>query len=305
MAIDQLDLRLLRYFVAVAEELHFGRAAARLHIAQPSLSNQIRRLETQLGVELLRRSSRRVELTPAGETLLRDGKRLLGQARRLTEATRTAGAEALTVGFFGSAGDGLLATVVAALRAAHPAAVITIRELLLGELGQVADGSVDIALARLAPEQAGDLGIEIEVLAQEPRVAVLPAQHRLAGHSALVFADLSDERFIVNPAVRGARAARWESEQRRHGLSATVAAEVASLQELLTCVGSGQGISLVAASVAQHHPRADLAYVPVLDAEPTLLSLARPNTRRRPIDDAFIALTRAAVAAAGLQPPPN
>src|SRR5436305_10538915 len=101
---DRLDLRLVEYFVAVAEELHFGRAAARLHIAQPSLSQQIRQLERQLDVTLLRRTSRRVELTPAGQALLSEGRRLLAESRSVTRLVRTAGSEWMTVGFYGSAG---------------------------------------------------------------------------------------------------------------------------------------------------------------------------------------------------------
>src|ERR1035438_7235926 len=104
---ERLDLRLVQYFVAVAEELHFGRAAERLHIAQPSLSHQIRRLEQQLGVVLLERTSRRVELTPAGQTLLTEGRRLLTQSQRAVRITRAAGSEGLTVGFYGSAASEL------------------------------------------------------------------------------------------------------------------------------------------------------------------------------------------------------
>src|SRR5450432_1826114 len=100
---DRLDLRLVEYFVVVAEELHFSRAAAKLHIAQPSLSQQTRRLEEQLGVKLLDRTSRRVELTPAGEALLREGRRVLQQADRVMQTVRAAGSEQLTVGFYGSA----------------------------------------------------------------------------------------------------------------------------------------------------------------------------------------------------------
>ncbi|MGO9973848.1 MAG: LysR family transcriptional regulator [Solirubrobacteraceae bacterium] len=87
---DRLDLRLVEYFVAVAEELHFGRAAQRLHIAQPSLSQQIRRLENQLGVTLLERNSRHVQLTGAGQALLREGRKTLSQAQQAIQATRTA-----------------------------------------------------------------------------------------------------------------------------------------------------------------------------------------------------------------------
>src|SRR6266567_5360530 len=99
---ERLDLRLVEYFVAVAEELHFGRAAQRLHIAQPSLSQQIRRLESQLGVALLERNSRHVQLTGPGETLLREGRKTLSQAQHAIQATRAAGSGRLTVGFYGS-----------------------------------------------------------------------------------------------------------------------------------------------------------------------------------------------------------
>src|SRR5437588_1676527 len=105
---DRLDLRLVEYFVAVAEELHFGRAAARLHIAQPSLSQQIRQLERRLGVSLLRRTSRRVELTAAGEALLLEGRRALDQAQRAIRAAKEAGRDRLTVAFYGSAASALL-----------------------------------------------------------------------------------------------------------------------------------------------------------------------------------------------------
>ena len=113
-----LDLRSVEYFVAVAEELHFGRAAERLHIAQPSLSQQIRRLESQLGVVLLDRNSRNVQLTDAGGALLREGRRTLSQAQHAIQATRAAGAPRLTVGFYGSAGSDLLPDVLRAFASA-------------------------------------------------------------------------------------------------------------------------------------------------------------------------------------------
>src|SRR6516165_8278152 len=110
--IERLDLRLVQYFVAVAEELHFGRAAERLHIAQPSLSHQIRSLEQQLGVTLLDRTSRRVELTPAGRVLLSEGRRLLAQSQRTIRLVRAATSDHLTIGFYGSAANELLPRIL-------------------------------------------------------------------------------------------------------------------------------------------------------------------------------------------------
>ena len=102
----------MQYFVAVAEELHFGRAAERLHIAQPSLSHQIRRLEQQLGVTLLDRTSRRVELTDAGRALLAEGRRLLLPSERTVRLVRSASTGTLTVGFFGSAASAFLPILI-------------------------------------------------------------------------------------------------------------------------------------------------------------------------------------------------
>jgi DNA-binding transcriptional LysR family regulator len=269
---ERLDLRLVEYFVAVAEELHFGRAAARLHIAQPSLSQQIRRLEEQLGVTLLERTSRRVELTPAGEALLREGRTTVNHARRAVQAVRAAAHERITVGFYGSAASELLPQALSAFAERHPGIEVTVRELLMGSVAEILDGRVDVAFTRLLPEQTE---VEVEVIAHEPRVAALPAAHPLATRGSLKFADLRHESFIVNPAVRGdGPPPRWLAEQHRHGLPGRVAAQAASVQEILTLVAAGRGVCLVPSPVAHHHPRGDVAYVPVSDAAPAVLSLA-------------------------------
>src|SRR5262249_49164323 len=141
---ERLDLRLVDYFVAVAEELHFGRAAERLHIAQPSLSQQIGRLESQLGVTLLERDSRNVELTDAGRILLKQGRRLLTDAQQAVRATREAGAERLRVGFYGSAGDAVLPETLKAIAARHPRSVVSVRELLFGSIDEITNAEVDL-----------------------------------------------------------------------------------------------------------------------------------------------------------------
>jgi DNA-binding transcriptional LysR family regulator len=283
---------LVQYFVAVAEELHFGRAASRLHIAQPSLSHEIRRLEQQLGVTLLDRTSRRVELTAAGETLLVEGRRLLDQAQRVIHSTRAAGAERLTVGFYGSAGGLLLPDVLRAFGELHPSVTVSVRELLLGDVDDILGGRVDVAFTRLLPGQLG-ADVETDVLASEPRVVALPKAHPLAVRESLTFGELSEERFITNPAVDGTgRPARWLAEQHRHGLPGEVAAEAASIQEILAHVASGHGVCLVPASVASQYPRADLAYVEVTDAEPAVVSLAWTRENVRPETEAFVEIAR-------------
>jgi DNA-binding transcriptional LysR family regulator len=270
---ERLDLRLVEYFVSVAEELHFGRAAERLHIAQPSLSQQIRRLELQLGVTLLERNSRSVHLTDAGQALLREGRKTLSQARHAIQTTRAAGAPRLTVGFYGSAGSDLLPAALRAFSAHHPALAISIRELTLGSIDDILNGEVSVAFTRLQP---GQTELEVEVIAQEPRLVALATAHPLAARESLSFVELAPESFITNPAVRdhGIRPPRWLAEQHRHGLPGRVSTESTGVLEILTLVAAGRGVCLVPSAVTRRYPRSDITYVPVDDAEPAVVSLA-------------------------------
>jgi DNA-binding transcriptional LysR family regulator len=287
---DRLDLRLVEYFVAVAEELHFGRAAERLHIAQPSLSQQIRRLEAQLGVSLLERNSRNVDLTPAGEALLREGRKTLRQARRAIQTARSAGAPRLTVGFYGSAASELLPDVLRALGERLPGVEVSVRELLLGSLDEVLDGSVDIAFTRLLP---GQTELEVEVLNEEPRLAALAGMHPLARRQTLTFADLRDESFVINPLTsHDEPPPRWLDEQRRHGLPGRIAARATSVEEILALVAAGRGVCLVPQAVAHRYPRAGVTYVPVVDADPAVASVAWRPGAISPAAKAFVETSR-------------
>lgn len=280
----------MQYFVTVAEELHFGRAAERLHIAQPSLSHQIRRLEQQFEVKLLNRTSRRVELTPAGRGLLTEGRRLLTQSQRAIRLTRAADSEHLTIGFYGSAANAWLPRLLRAFNEQHPNVDVSVKDLLLGGIEDILDGSVDIAFTRLLPGQAD---VEVEVIAREPRLVAIPNTHPLANRASLTFDDLRNESFITNPVIDAqSPPVRWLAEQARHGLPGHVAAQAASVQEILTLVATGRGVSLVPASVADHYPRADVNYVQVTDADPAVVSLAWQPGAARPTVDAFIETAR-------------
>jgi len=295
---ERLDLRLVEYFVAVAEERHFGRAAARLHIAQPSLSQQIRRLEAQLGVTLLDRNSRNVDLTPAGDALLREGREMLGHAQRVIQTTRAAGGPRLVLGFYGSAGCDYLPAAVREFGERHPTVGLSIRELSLGSIDAVLNGDVNVAFTRLQP---GQTELDIEVIAHEPRLVALATSHPLASRDSVTFAELAEERFITNPVVRGdgPRPARWLAEQRRHGLPGRVATQSSGVLEILTLVAAGRGVSLVPSAVARHYPRGDVAYVSVEDAEPAVVSLAwRAGVRPAPLA-AFVKTVRHVAATAG------
>ncbi len=292
---DRLDLRLIEYFVAVAEELHFGRAAARLHITQPSLSQQIRRLENQLGVTLLERNSRHVQLTDAGQTLLREGRKILSQAQHAIQATRDAGTGTVKVGFYGSAAAVLLPEVLRAFNERHPAYAVSVHELLLGSIDDILNGNVNIAFTRLRP---GQTELEVEVLAQEPRLVAVARSHRLAVREAVTYADLAGESFIVNPAVQSdGPPARWVAEQRRHGLRGRAAAEASSIQEILALVAAGHGVCLLPSTVARHYPRPDVTYLPCSDAEPAAISLAQRPGSVSPAVKALIETARRVVGA--------
>ena len=280
----------MQYFVTVAEELHFGRAAERLHIAQPSLSHQIRRLEQQMEVTLLNRTSRCVELTPAGRVLLTEGRRLLTQSQRAIRLTRAADSEQLTIGFYGSAANAWLPRLLRAFNERHPNVDVSVKDLLLGGIEDILDGSVDVAFTRLLPGQAD---VEVEVIAREPRLVAILNTHPLADRASLTFDDLRNESFITNPVIDAhTPPIRWLAEQARHGLPGHVAAQAASVQEILTLVATGRGVSLVPASVADHYPRADVNYVQVTDADPAVVSLAWPPGAVRPTVDTFIETAR-------------
>jgi DNA-binding transcriptional LysR family regulator len=296
---ERLDLRLVDYFVAVAEELHFGRASERLHIAQPSLSQQIRRLEQQLGVTLLERNSRNVRLTRAGEAFLREGRRALAQAQRAISATRAAGAELLTVGFYGSAGRALLPAVLTAFHQRQPVTEVSVREILFGNIDEILDGKVDVAFTRLMPDQTE---LEVVVIATEPRLIALANTHPLANREALTFADLRGESFIVNPMVaHDGPPARWLAEQRRHGLRGRVAAQARSTQEIMALVGAGRGVCLLPGAAALHDRRPDVVCVPVTDAEPAVVSLAWLPDRSPPTVKAFVATAREVAGSADVE----
>lgn len=231
-----------------------------------------------------------MELTEAGRALLSEGRRLLAHSERTTRLVRSVSAERLTVGFYGSAASALLPDLLRRFGDEQPSAQVSLRELLLNQIDELLTGGVDLAFTRLLPGQAE---LELEVIAREPRVVALSASHPLADRRTLRFNDLREQCFITNPVVEAsAPPKRWLAEQARHGLPGCIAAEAASVQEILTLVAAGTGVCLVPAAVAHHHPRANVVYVDVSDADPAVVSLAWPSGALRPIVAAFIETTR-------------
>ncbi|HEV2707860.1 MAG TPA: LysR substrate-binding domain-containing protein [Pyrinomonadaceae bacterium] len=245
-----IELRHLRYFVAVAEELHFGRAAQRLGIAQPPLSQQIKSLEEQIGYPLLERKPQ-VRLTPGGEALLEVARRTLAQVEEGLDATRrTARGEAgkLTVGFAASILTTALPEILRTYRERYPDVELRLRELSsAAQTSALADGSIDVGFLREAVAPVPDL--ICEPILREEFVAVLPPQHPLATRRKLPLAALAEEPFVHFPRVVAPALYDQIADMcQRAGFRPRVVQEA---QEWLTIIGlveAGLGVSLVPAS---------------------------------------------------------
>lgn len=196
-----MELRQLRYFIAVGEELHFRRAAERLHISQPPLSQQIRALEQELGFALLIRTRRRVELTPAGAAFLRDARTILGELEGAVATARRIDAGhtgRLRINFVGSALFSIVPRMVERFRRSRPGVEIELHErATLEQLRAVHAGMADVGLVR--PPIEDDTGLRIETVLRERTVAALPATHELATLSRVPLRRLADEPLVLFP----------------------------------------------------------------------------------------------------------
>lgn len=296
--VSAVELRHLRYFVAVAEELHFGRAARRLGIAQPPLSQQIRQLEREVGVELFLRARRRVALTEAGRVFLREARDLLQRAAAaITAAQRAARGETgtLAVGIVPSATYGPGPRIFRAFRARHPDVALTLTVMSTGaQVGALRAGHLDVGLAR---PPFGDETLVAEPLREEPVVAALPAGHPLAARRALPLRTLRGEPFVLFP--RDRRPGWYDLVLglcRDAGFHPVVAAEAPELATAMALVASGMGVTLVPASV-QDLRRTGVAYRPLGPPAPrtTLLALRRPDDPL-PVVERFLAVAREVLA---------
>jgi DNA-binding transcriptional LysR family regulator len=243
-----VELRHLRYFRAVAEELHFGRAAERLHMAQPPLSQQILQLERELGVTLLVRSTRKVELTPAGEAYLNRVVAILdavdeagAQARRIAEGVEGH----LAIGCVGSATYSLLPRLVRALRDELPGVDVSVRGEMLApaQIAALLTGEIDLALLRPPVEEPGVL---LETLRRDRLIAALPEGHPLATRNGLRINDFRDEEFVVHAGYgRSVMNSILFAVCADAGFVPRVRHEVEETSTLVTLVSAGLGVAIV------------------------------------------------------------
>ena len=292
-----VDLRKLRYFVAVAEHLHFGRAAEALHIAQPVLSRQIKVLEDDLKAPLFVRDKRATELTPAGAQLLAEARPLLANAaalrRRVTRVAR--GPATFVVGFM----PGLIVTApIRALVSRHPELTVeVIRTTWADQTDVIHDGRADVSFVRLPIDQQG---LTIQQLHTEARVAALPADHRLAGKGTISIADLADEHLLQDPnAVPEWRDVATELRTRTR----RPAPFFHSVEEKLEHVAAGHGVCVLPLSVAMFYSRVDITHVAITDIAPNQICLAWDSTRRSRVIHEFAAI--AAEHGTAIVPPPT
>lgn len=242
-----MELRHLRYFQAVAEERHFGRAAERLHMAQPPLSQQIRQLEDEVGVRLLDRTTRRVELTDAGAAFLQRVRGILAEVDDAgTEARRIASGlqGRLVVGCVGSATYSLLPTLARALREELPGIDVGFRGEMLGpaQVAALLDREIDLALLRPPVDEPS---LRVATLRQDRLIVALPLDHRLAGRRRLRVEDLRGEDLIVHAARGSAMHGMVQALCRAAGFEPHVRHEVSETSTLLTFVAAGLGAAVV------------------------------------------------------------
>lgn len=296
-----VELRHLRYFVAVAEELHFGRAAERLHLAQPPLSQQIRRLEEMLGYPLFTRTSRAVHLTSAGEVLLQRARRTLRSVREDLEEVRSVGRGEvgfLKVGFVSSIVLTALPGMLGKYRRQHPLVNLQLNEFYTsGVMRALERGTLDAGFLR---DGGPAEGLVVETLFQEAFVAVVPVEHALATRKTISASDLRDEPFVFFSPTAGSRAyEKPMSLCEEHGFRPRVVQEGSQWLTVLRLVGVGLGVTIAPACVAKI-AGPDVVCLPMVGAKVlSEIELAYRSGEDREIVPAFAAMARAELAERG------
>jgi DNA-binding transcriptional LysR family regulator len=290
-----LDARRLACFVAVAEELHFTRAAARLRLTQSALSQQIARLESELGVGLISRGGRRVTLTAAGEVFLAGARATLAQAMQAAEAARRAArgeVGRIALAFADAAPLGILPGLVSHFRAACPDVHLALTEMMTSDAVEaILRRKIDAALLRPMP---GTEELETLILWREPYVVALPAAHPLAAEGPVRLEQLRDEAFVAtSPAKARYIDWRFRSALARAGIQPRVVQEANQLTALAGLVGAGLGVAFLPASAARLALEG-VVYRPISgpDAPSTEMALAWRRDETAPTVGRLVAVAR-------------
>ena len=283
-----VNVRELRYFLAVARELNFTRAAETLYVSQPALSKQIRALERSLRVELFERRSAGVTLTRAGAELVPHAEQIVdvweGAKRSISKASDCT----LVIGMHTSPGRGLLPTVRAMMVADCPEVELELRQVAWSDrTAGLADRSTDAAFVWLPLPRPPYRWVTI---AREPRLVALPKEHRLASRESVSIGDLLDEPFLALPGSAGPLRDFWLALDERDGHPVRVAAEITDTEETYEAVASGIGICLLAAGNAPIFDRGAVTMLPVGDLGPSELVLAWDERHCPPLLETFASM---------------
>jgi len=292
---EQLELRHLRYFIAVAEELHFGRAARKLGITQPPLSLQIQRLEAELGVQLFERTNRRVQLTPAGKTLLEEGRHVVADFNSATDAARRAArgeTGSLTVAFAASVMFLSLPRIIRRFRAQFPNVRLELGELPTGpQIIALRNGELDIGFLR---EPSRDAELTTETVMREGLLLALSKRHELANRKRLRLADVANEDFVLFPRdLAPGLYAHVLAVCAEAGVHPRIVQTSRELYTTVSLVEAGLGVTIIPASVRQMGWRG-VRYYPIgSPSASTRIDAAWRSDNRSPILPAFLEIARA------------
>ena len=298
-----MDMRRLRYFVAVAEESSFSRAAERLRIAQPPLSNHIKKLEQELGVVLFERSNRGVRMTEAGRLLLEEARRLFVQLDQVVRAVQQVGhgqVGRLTLGFVPSSSNEALPSILRAFRERFPGVELFLREMRPDRVVQrLHDRQIDVGFLYLPLE---DPSLKFECVTREPLVLALPETHPLALEDRVDLRSVAEEPFVLPARYQMMPGLYGQVTAACHQAGFTpnaVQKDVWLMQTIVGLVAGGTGVALVPASL-QNIPRRGVAYKPVHNLSPTveLGVVWRPDTPGLVLES-FLEVARNAAAGMG------
>ena len=283
-------MRDLRYFLVVAEELHFTRAAQRLFVSQPALSRQIQALEQHVRAPLFERGPNGVALTVAGQALREHARRVVAawdETQQAVAGAIAANSRILHVGLSMSVGRGILPAATRMLLEQHPDARVELHQSAFHDptLGLV-DGSADVAFCWLPlPE---DAGLAHRVLVTEPRHVALPVDHPLTARDQVGMDDLLDEPFLAIPESTGPLRSFWLGEDARGGRPARIAAVVNGPEEVIEALGQGLGVALISGGNAEIYRRPEFVVRPVTGLAPAHLAIVWREGDTRPLVHDFV-----------------
>lgn len=293
-----MRLRQLEYFVAVAEELHFSRAAHRVGVSQPALSAQIKDLEENLGAALLTRTSREVRLTARGRTFLSDARAILNQVEAAVERAQFPPGPSIRLGTTTSIDVAVERAILASYETAYPDSGVTIVMLGWSDVGPaLRTGRVDVGFVHTPPQGRfpNQQDLMITELRVDPRVAVIRSDHPLANRQGLSIADLAPYPLVASANTSAEERDWWMGNPRPDGSARISERTATTVHEVLGLVALYGDVALTCESTAQVLNRSDLQFVPVVDIEPAILGLAWSSSfSSRAVRD-FVAIARQAI----------